>query len=321
MRSARRDDPAVEDTLGDSLAALAPVLPLAIDAGGAAIVVHAEQDGAALLLGEAAAAGEDDAFAPAMGHLRRRAPPEPQPPAVLRYLDVDRDFQPGTQHASTRAGPGQPELVELPAALDGGTARKLVEAMVLRRDRARETLLWRTCTLDPAIMPGARVRLPGHAGTWQVQGWEWREAGIELELARMAPGVADAAQPAAPPFPAPPDLLPAATRVVAFELPWDPGAGLSDRPRPVAAVCGTGGAWNGAALYADHGDGQLLPLGHSSRAKAVVGTVVEALAPAGPLLLDRTSHVTVALAGPEHGLASASLAQLANGANLALIGD
>jgi hypothetical protein len=311
----------VEDSLQACLAQFQPVLPMAIDAAGEAIVVRMGEQGEGASLGEAAASVADDAFASATGASRRRAPPDAQPTPVLRYFDIDRDYQPGAQHAAGRAGAGQADAVELPAALQPTQARALVEALRRRRDRARDQIAWRTCTLDPAVAPGALVRVPQRAGTWRVESWEWRETSVELELARFdaSPRITDSV-PADGAFLAPHDRPASQTRLVAFELPWDGAAGEADRPRAVAAVAGSGPEWNGAALFVDRGDGQLWPLGQAPRSRAVVGTTLDALPPASPLLLDRSSSVTIALASADQALTNLTFAALVQGANLALVG-
>ena len=312
----------VEDSLETCLAQFQPVLPIAIDAAREAIVVRMGEQGEALPLGDAAASVADDAFASATGTNRRRARAEPQPTPVLRYFDVERDYQPGTQHAAGRAGLGQAEAVELPAALQGAQARSLVEALRRLRDRARDQIAWRTCTLDGGASPGALVRLPQRAGTWRIETWEWRDTGVELELSRVdaSPSVG-ANVPTDGAFIPPHDRPAAQTHLVAFELPWDGTAGEADRPRTVAAVGANGPEWPGAALFVDRGDGQLWPIGRAPRTQALVGTALDTLAPGSPLLLDRTSTVTIALASPDQALASANLTTLSQGANLALVGS
>ena len=318
---------AIEDSLGASLAALASAVPVSLDAAGATIVARLGQNGGQddslpILLGEAAISIADDAFGAAQGHSRRRAAPTPQPSPVLRYFDLGRDYQPGTQHATGRAGAGQPDVVELPAALDAATARRLIKQIAQRRDRALDRVAWRTTTLDITVAPGTLVRLPDRGGTWQVESWEWREAGVELELTRV-PAVRTLAPP--PPgatgFPAPIDLPAAATRIVACELPWDAADSAPDRPHVAAAVSAVGANWSGAALYADRGDGQLWPLGPAPRRRAIVGTTLDALGPASPLLIDRGSTLTVTLAAADLALTGASLADLDGGTNLALVGE
>lgn len=75
------------------------------------------------------------------------------------------------------------------------------------------------------------------------------------------------------------------------------------------------------ALFADHGDGELVPLGPSGRSRAIMGVAIDVLPAASPLLLDRTSRVTVELVGPGMALTDATLRQLALGANHALLGE
>lgn len=310
--------------LSDALQSLGQVIPLQLDAAGEPLVITRErlQDGA-IALAEAAIAAGDDAMAPASGFARHRAQPSGPRPAALRYYDVGRDYLPGIQRASGQPLPGEPITVELPAALDAASARAAIERSARRFNWDRERISWRTCELDPSVAPGAIVTLPDVVGRWRVQDWEWREAGVELSLERVAPSGADAppqlgSDPGrtVPPLDAPPS----ATALVAFELPLGPGDS-PDAARPVAAVSSASSSWSGAALYADRGDGALHPLGPSGRARNVVGITEAALPAASPLLFDRHAHCTVSLVDPAMPLASASIEAIAAGGNLALVGQ
>jgi hypothetical protein len=312
----------VEDSLAATFAALAPVFPIALDAAGETISARLPGASAAIALDEPAVSVEDDAFGGAAGYSRRRAAADPQAAPVLRFLDVDRDYLPGMQHAIGRAGAGQPDVIELPAALDAATAATLVEQMARRRSHAREQIAWRTTTIDPAVAPGAVVRLPDRSGTWRIENWEWREAGVDLELTRVhAASLPTPATPPPAPFPAPADHLAAATRLVALELPWDGNGGATDQRRLVAAVSADGPNWSGAALHADRGDGQLWPIGTTRRQRAIVGVAPNPLRIANPLLLDRSDSLIVVLAAADLALTGATWSDLAAGANLALIGE
>lgn len=312
--------------LAETLETLGQVIPLDADAGGEAILISRArlQDGP-IGLSEAAVSAGDDEFGAASGLARHRAPPSGPPASLLRYLDTGRDYQPGVQHASGRTAPGEPRAIELPAALDAGSARALIEGASRKLDWMRDRISWRTCSLDPRVAPGAVVALPGIAGRWRVLEWEWRETGVELSLERVPPAGADAT----PPLAAEPgraanaeDLQPARTSLVAFELPPDALGGTSaDVARPCAAVSAGPGSWNGAALYVDNGDGELLPLGPSGRARSTIGTATTALGTAGPLLFDRHCEVVVELVDASMQLLAATTRQLAFGANLALIGE
>jgi hypothetical protein len=311
--------------LTDALETLGLVMDLDADAGGQQLVVGRErlQDGP-VALPEAAISVDDGDFGGASGFLRQRARPSEKRVAAIRYFDTGRDYLPGVQHASGRPAPGEPRSIELPAALDAATARKLIERAARKIDWTRERISWRSCELDPLVAPGSQVTLPGIPGTWRVIAWEWQAAGVELSLERILPqGAATASALPADTGRAStaPDLAPARTSLVAFELPLDAQAANADAPRTCAAVSAESGNWSGAALYADQGDGELLPLGPSGRTRCVVGTSANALGPGSPLLFDRQNEIVITLVDPAMQLTPATMRQIASGANLALLGE
>lgn len=308
-----------EGPVGETLAMLDPVFPMDCDAGERLTIARESALPLIALPPPVVALGDGDFGGPA-GFVRRRGAEAERPVEVLRYYDTGRDYQPGTQRAPGRPLPGQPQAIELPAALDAAAARALIEGAARRGNWARQVLSWRTAQLDPAVVPGAVVTVPGEAGRWRVRAWEWRASGVELSLTRLPPalvGDASAADPGR--FNPPPDLALAETVLAAFELPRD-GTGDGTTPLLQAAVSSPGAGWTGAALYIDPGDGGLQPLGPSGRARSIMGVATTVLPAAGPALFDRSSSVTVTLVDPAMALASTSLAQLANGANRALLG-
>lgn len=315
----------LEGSLGDTLALIDQVLPLDADASGTGLVVaRARKQNSALALPEPSRTSEEEGFAAITGHARRRAAPSGQPIGLLRYHDISRDFLPGLQRASGRPGPGAPRSLELPAALSPENAQALIEKAARRHDWARETVVWRTAELDTAVSPGALVTLPGIAGAWRVREWEWLDTGIELALERILPEGATTAPALAADaglLPPPRDLSPPPTRLIAFELPLDGDAASNRTARTFAAVSGADSGWRGAALFADRGDGALHELGPSGRARAIVGTLADALAASNPLLLDRISRPVVTLLDPAMQLLPATLRELAEGANRALVGE
>lgn len=313
-----------EGPLADTLRLLEPVFPMECDAGGVGLTIaRARLQGTPLLLPAPAIAVHDDAFGGAAGFARRHGPAATGAPAILRYYDLDRDYQPGLQRATGRSHGHQSGTLELPLATTADNARILVESAARRALWRRETIEWRCAQLDRAIAPGAIVELPGRQGLWRVEAWEWREAGVELALTRVVPPGADAV-PAVPVdagrFIPASDLPLPPTVVSAFELPWD-GLGSGDTPAVFAAVSSPAANWSGAALYADRGGGQLDSLGPSGRTRSVMGRTQAALDPASPLLLDRVSSVTVSLIDPAMDLAEADSHRLAQGANRALVGQ
>ncbi len=311
----------VEGPVGEMLAALDPLFPMDCDACDAFLTLRPDRRQAAVVaLPEAATSTEKDDFGGNAGYARKRGPETEQPVAVLRYYDVERDYQPGAQRAAGRPSPGQPRSIELPAALSAASARGLIQNAAKRTLWGRQTVSWRMTQLDPAVRPGATVSLPGHPGLWRVREWEWRSHGVDLTLVRLSGGPADSL--AADPGRAStaPDHLLGATELAAFELPWDGNSGTSI-PLVMAAASSANGNWSGAALYAAQGDGTLQPLGPSGRTRATIGQTLAALPPASPLVFDRHGFVDVQLISADMYLGGATVRQLAMGANKAIIGE
>jgi hypothetical protein len=267
-------------------------------------------------LAEPFAAPEGD-FGRATGTRRRWQGEETEAIAGLRYYDVGRNYQPGVQRQASRAPSGPEILLEFPAALSSQAARALAERVAGRRSEERERLYYRTAELDPALGPGTKVSLVGSTATWLVEGWEWRETGVELELVRYL-ARAVAGQPASPGSPwLPLDRLPGATMFMAFELPWD---GLSQRGTVYAALAAEAGRWSGATIYADRG-GVLVPLATAGAARAVIGTLLTPLGPSSSLMLEETAQLTVRLADPAMVLVPTTRIGIANGENRLLLGE
>ncbi|TCU59594.1 putative phage protein (TIGR02218 family) [Novosphingobium sp. PhB57] len=215
---------------------------------------------------------------------------------------------------------------------------------------AEDTSLLLGTTVDPALFAGGSLRwLEGpYAGmTMKIAGWMGdrltlgdpldrqpppgtraflREGcdHIELSAERLAPGRADnPEQSAADPgrLNAPQDLPAMPTVLAAFELPCDPATAGTGEARLFAALSSAGSNWSGAALFADRGDGALHPLGPSGRKRATMGRATDALPPMSPLLFDRRSRLEVTLVDAAMQLVAATTRQLAEGANLAFLGE
>ncbi|HMO68145.1 MAG TPA: phage tail protein, partial [Novosphingobium sp.] len=311
----------VEGSLADTVAMLEAAYPLDCDASAEALVFRPERlQASPVALDEPAIAVADGDFGGNQGRRRQVRAAPAQRPAALRYYDLDRDYQPGLQRAPGRTLPGETGVIDLPGALSAQAARSLAEGMARADISARQTLSWRTATLDPAVRPGALVTVPGEAGVWRVREWEWRDSGVELALHRLpahAAATGTASDPGRANLPA--DLTLAPTVLTAFELPWD-GLGQGDAPAIFAALSSSGGGWAGAALFADQGDGELVSLGPSGRTRAIMGTTLTALPERSAHLFDRESVVEVDLADPAFTLPTATPRQLAQGASRALIG-
>lgn len=303
-----------------SLAAIGQVYPIACDAGGEKLTIRAADAVPAELplLLEAAVDAEADGFGGAAGEAWRRGPAAEPVPDDLRYYDLGRDHQAGLQRTDGRARPGAGAVIEFPGALTSATARSLINAAAERAARARDTLAWRAAELDPALAPGAVVRVPGRTGAWRVEEWEWRERGVELMLHRLPRGATRQTAADGGEAMTAPDLIATPTILAAFELPWD-GTGDGATRQVFAAASSASRGWTGAALYALRGE-DLVPVGTSGSRRSVIGQTTSALPPSAAVLFDREATVDVELVSADFALGSAAAEAIATGANRAVIG-
>ena len=305
-----------------AIAAIDPVVPMDIASSATGISLTGSRVDAAdpVTLPEATAGWTDGDFGPQSGHSSGRDARTDKLPHALRYYDTERDYLPGLQRANPRSRPSNHRALEVPAALGAQSAFDLIDKAANRLAWRQDKLSWRVAELDPELMPGMIVKVPGRAGTWRIDSWEWRERGIDLELNRLPPvtvgsqGAADTGSPARP-FD---EILPP-TWFEAFELPWD-GFGSPDERRIYAAVSATNPSWSGATLYSDAG-GELLPVQSTGRARSVAGTLVTPLPPSPAMVFQPTAALDVDLLAGDMAFMSAGVAALARGANRLLVGD
>lgn len=309
------------ETLAQTLATIGTVYPLAFDAGADGLRLRdPERAETAILLPEAAIAGEDGDFGAQTGSSalrRQRTGPADQSPHALRHYDPARDYQPGIQRAVGPTPLNGQHMIEFPGAMTAAAARALAERSTQRARWNREQAAWRMAELDPRIAPGGLVRLPGRSGEWLVTGWEWRERGVELELSRRLPtgtraGPGDAGG-AVPPL----DEAIGSTLLDYFELPWD-GTGNPDQ-RQVQAAVATAGAQSPVALLAVEG-AELVALAQVPRPDSRMGRLVQPLAPSPAWRLERGAVLELRFAAAGEDLRDASPDALVGGANRLLVG-
>ncbi len=311
----------VEGPLSETFSTLQPLLPVDANANGAELVLLPESASATpIALPLPATTSNRDEFGQATGFARQRGAAPEAPVRVLRYYDLDRDYQPGSQRAAGPAIAGQARAIDLPASLSADGARQLIERAAKRVNWTRQTISWRVAQLDPRVAPGTTVTLQGQPGLWRVKSWEWNESGVDLSLSRLPQHHLTTAQPADPGrVEQAPDLVIGETSLSVCELPWD---GTSTATPAVLALASSHGAgWRGASLFVDRGDGTLEPLGSTGRNRAIIGSTLSTLAPASPLLFDRHSTLDVSLVPTDLTLSPATMRQLASGANRAIVGE
>jgi Putative phage tail protein len=320
-----------QGSAGDALAVIADAVPIACLVSGGALAIQAgEPTGpvASVVLPGPAAANKDgqSTEVKASGWSRKREPLPRVRQCGVRYYDVARDYQPGLQRGIGRSEHGDLQMIDLPAALTAADAQTLASSASRRAARPVDTITYRVTEIDPAIAPGAFVRIPIASGLWRVAQWEWQQDGVLLSLTASPSNgaVAGLSTSAVDPgrFNPASDLAHTPTVLSAFALPWD-GTGSGTTPAVFAAASGASAGWTGAALLVDLGGdgGALTSIGSTGRTRARMGRTVGALPAASPLLLDRQSTLDVVLSATDQNLNDASLAQLLQGANRARIGS
>lgn len=308
----------------DLLATFGDFYPLAFDASGGRLDIRLFRPlpESRVIDLPAPVASKDGDFAKRTGHRRNRRLDDAAGAVGLRYYDLERDYQPGLQRSHGKAGNGRMDTIEFPACLTADKARALANRIASRRECARETMSYRIATIDTELVCGSLVRPAGERGVWQVVGWEWRSGGVDLELEAIdSVSLSGLIAPADPGQIRGAEDTPVGQSLInAFEIPWD-GTGSSSERKVFAALTSASAGWKGALLYVDKGGGQLWPAGTANRSRAILGTVLDVLAPASPHLFDRQSEVIIDLVDDTFALDQSDMAGLAQGNNRALIGE
>ncbi len=307
--------------LASSLAVIDQLYPMICDGSGEVLTIKAadESMAATVQLPEAAVDTDDDTISSLSGKLARRLNDAGDIPDGLRYYDVERDYQAGMQRAEGQARPGRSRVMEFPGALRAAKARQLCNSFVQRAAWSGDQLLWRIAEVDAALAPGQVVSVPGFVGTWRIENWEWRTSGVELELRRLPPGPAKLSPADPGTILAPRDSLATPTVLMAFELPWS-GNGSGDERQIYAAASSSSNGWTGAALYAVDASA-LRYLQPSGSRRSIVGNLALPLTASPAVLLDRQESMIVTLISNDFVLTSATIDDLGEGRNRALVGD
>jgi hypothetical protein len=318
-----------QGTVGDTLATISAAIPLSCATAGERLVLRMADASASasppMLPGPASSQDTNADRAKVEGWSRRRESMPGVRQSGLRYYDIARDYQPGLQRSMGRSGQGDLAIIDLPAALTASTASSIANAVGRRATRAADTITYRVAEIDAAHVPGAIVRLPIADGLWRVEQWEWQKDGVLMELraccGRSDPPVAASAGSDAGRINQSVDLGAVPTVLEAFELPWN-GQGSGTTPIIYAAASAMSAGWSGASLFAEPGGngGALIALGTTGRTRSIIGRTQGILPAASPLLLDRISALDVKLAASDLTLQDATLEQVLQGANRALVG-
>lgn len=248
----------------------------------------------------------------------------------ITHYDPARDYQAGLQRVRRPGAGNRSERIELPAAVDGATAKAIARRSLATREAARErrqiALGWDA--IDR--LPGDLVTIAGEPGNWRLTGWSLEQMVLTLELIRL-PGEGDiATDPGAGGEGASSgrvladhDIPQSPTLLHIFELPTIDDT-VATMPRLYVAASGVGasaGTWRRAALFVSTDNGARWASAGTTALPAVIGALVAAPGPGPATLWDLNAVIEVELADPHQSLAGADDIAIDGGANLALVGE
>lgn len=211
---------------------------------------------------------------------------------TLRYYDSDREFQASLQRSER--GPVSRKIVqiELPAVLNAADASQIVGNRHLRSlyDRKR----WRgdVALNEFKLSPGDLIKDENGLG-WRIEKVEHRSGSCAISARAVIENSVLTATSATPGRSQPaPDLAVGETRIALIELPV---FGTDDPAKPVFAVfaAGTQSGWRRAALSLSVGDA-LTEIG-STASPAIIGVLLDPLAPHHVNLIDESNGLRVQL--------------------------
>ena len=307
------------DSVRAAIAALAEIEPLSLVDDGQGLTIAGR--GATPVLVAESELGGSAPGAGGRGEWLRRSGDSVPAEATLAYYDPGRDYQTGLQRASRPGAALLSDRRAVAAALNAATAKALaadrLERLWAGRRSARLHLGWSRL----GLAAGSPVRIAGRPGLWKVERWTLDRMVLTLELRGLPAGGPGAPAPASPGRPVDqPDLIHGPTTLLLLDLPLL-SEELPSRPRLLVAGAGAEPGWRRADLIASFDGGGSWAAAGATAPAAVVGMALSAPAPAGSALIDERGGFEVELLNEAMWLESRNDAALADGANLALLGD
>ena len=307
------------DSVRAAIAALAELEPLSLIDDGETLVLAGSAGAPALV--EESELGAAAAGAGGPSEWLRRSGDSVPAEASLAYSDPARDYQTGLQR-STRPGPALiSDRSAVAASLDAATAKALAAGRLERLWAARRSAKLHLGWSRLGLAAGRHVRIAGRPGRWRIARWTLDRMVLTLELTGVpGSGPADPGQ-ASPGRPVDqPDLIHGPTSLLLLDLPLF-AEELASRPRLLVAAAGAEAGWRRSDLVASFDGGASWTAAGTTAPPAMLGTALEVPGAAGSALIDERGRVEVELLNESMWLESRSDSALADGANLALLGE
>lgn len=244
---------------------------------------------------------------------------------TVQHLDPARDFQANSQRARRSTLNSTADVtVDLPLILEAAEAKAIAERMLSIAWARRDAVTLQLPLLYLHVEPGMKLVTSleeGRERLLRVTRKELRLPGtVLLECETDGSSVlTKGALAAGAAVPAQKVLLPGVT--VAHLLDISMLRDADDDAGFYVAGNGASAGWAGAVLFRSRDGGINYEPFLDVPTGAVIGTVLDALAPGPADYWDRNASVTVALLDPNDTLASVMEADALNGANAAVIGD
>lgn len=307
------------DSIRAAIAVLAELEPLSLADDGETLTIFSGTDSPVTIGG-----GETGAGAPGAGGrsewLRRSGDSVPAE-ATLAYYDTGRDYQTGLQRVSRPGAALLSDRRAVAAALDAATAKSLAARRLERLWAARRTAKLHLGWSRLGLRAGSAVRVAGRPGLWKIARWTLDRMVLTLELNGLPAGLSPPPAEANPGRPVDqPDWLHGPTSLLLLDLPLAAEA-LPGRPCLLVAAAGAEPGWRRAELIASFDGGGSWTAAGSTAPAAVIGTALGTPVPVGSALIDERSRIEVELLNEAMWLESRGDSALADGANLALLGE
>lgn len=217
----------------------------------------------------------------------------------------------GEAKAASGGGGRRDERTELPAVLEAGAARAMVEQSLARRWREGDLLKIRLAPRHLAMRPGDRLQLP--EGNWTATLIEIDGMAVVVDAIRASGAVA--ALPSDPGRPVHEEDEPIGrSDLRLFELP-----AMGDQPESqplVQLAVGNEGVWRTVPVEVVHGTQQSMV---SVAVEAAIGILEGSLGEASAHLADERNEMIVQMTD-DRPLLSVTDEALAQGGNLAMVG-
>lgn len=245
--------------------------------------------------------------------MERQLAPARDVAAALRlaYYDAARDYQQGEARASASEQGGSEDKREIPAVVDAGTAKSLVQQILSREWAARDRLTLRLPPAYLALEPGAQLDVPATPSRWTVEQCTIEGFVAVADLRPFsAPGSALAAD--AGRIVESPDVPVGEVVIALFDTPG--ALSLPNAPSITLAASTATSGWRSPTVEITVGtQNQLL---RSASRKSKLGRSLTVL----PSTDDPNASIDVEMVDPDQWLVSTDSDGLTWGANTAIVG-